>query len=92
MENYINDGVVTFDKADRSEGTKATIACNEGFVLEDGASEFTCKGGLWLDDVNNPSSSSDFIVTRCNSGETCTFLIVNMYPFFRLYRTIQVLK
>ena len=50
--SYINHGVVTFDKADLTEGTIATVTCDEGYVMK-GEKLHTCTGGLWKNDAND---------------------------------------
>ena len=50
MEDAVKNGAVTFDKADLSEGTVASVKCTNGGELE-GASKLRCVGGLWDSEI-----------------------------------------
>ena len=43
-------GEVTFDRETLTEGTVATVTCDEGYTLV-GNETFTCVGGWWNEDL-----------------------------------------
>ena len=50
ISTALSNGVITFDKEDRSEGTVATATCSSGYSLV-GESSLTCSGGKWSNDI-----------------------------------------
>ena len=45
IENAIKNATVTFSKADLTEGTVATVKCENGLLV--GANKLKCVGGQW---------------------------------------------
>ena len=46
ISSAVENGVVTFNNADRTYGTIATATCNSGYTIS-GASTLTCNTGVW---------------------------------------------
>ena len=49
IENVIKNATVSFSKADLSEGTIATVECEQGRLV--GASQLECVAGVWSESL-----------------------------------------
>ena len=69
MENYVNNGVITFSDTSLKEGTRAEVTCEEGYHL-DGHGSLVCVAGMW--DAVETDSAPQYItedIPRCRKDE-----------------------
>ena len=85
ISSAVENGVVTFNNADRTYGTIATATCNSGYTIS-GATTLTCNTGVWDQDLptctctQEGGCSGKKLIDRMEGSLCRSHIFLYLYP------------